>query len=135
MKIQLSAAQENILETLEKLGGWTTITQAQLESGYSEDCTAKALGDLVDLGVLQCSKLRPHLFSLVGKPLVPVLKETTLRLDCDFKPLARAAAHISGNSLALSKYMTGKISTSISVRILLKLANLAEYDLVLVRRK
>jgi hypothetical protein len=135
MKIQLSVAQENILESLEKLGGWSTITQAQLESGYSEDFTAKTLNDLVDLGILQCSKLRPHLFSLVGKPLIPTLKETTIRLDCDFKPLARAAAHTSGNSLALKQYMTGKISTTISVRILLKLADLAGYDLVLVRRK
>lgn len=135
METQTTRAESNILQALELLGGWSTIKELSTKSGYSSDWTSKTVVDLLDSGVLQKSKLSPHQISLAGKPVVPTLAETTLSLESDFRPLARAAAHTVGNSSFLQKYLTGRISTTISVLTLLKLANLAGYDLVLVRRK
>lgn len=135
MSTDKTLAAENILQSLEVLGGWATVKELALKSGYSGDWTNRTVNCLVDTGVLQKSKLSPYLFSLSGKTLAAPLPETPIREADDIKALAKAAAHTTGRASFLETYLTGGISNMISLGTLLKLANLAGYDLLLVKKK
>lgn len=135
MTIGITLAQENVLQALESIGGWATVKGLAKKSGYSGDWTNRTVNSLVDTGVLQKSSLSPYLYSLVGKDLCPPISDTKVNEPEVLKRLANAAAHTVGRTTFLETYLTGSTSMLVSLRSVLQMADLAGYDVVLVKKK
>ena len=132
---KFTPAEEKVLLSLDSIGGWGTVKELAAHSGYSIDWTSISAKSLVDVGVLQRSKLNPAIFSRIGKPLAPPLSDKPISRPEDIKRLARNVAHTTGGNKALDDYLKGNISMLVSLRSVISMADLVGYDVVLVKRK
>jgi hypothetical protein len=125
-----STLRAELLQALDSLGGYATSDQLIKKTGYCQDWSSINLTALVDLGILQRSKMLPHLYSKVGSGLAP---RPVMRADLEgIRGLARLIIHVTGTNDSVIRRMASTTHPAPRLDTLQVLATKAGYKILFV---
>jgi hypothetical protein len=124
---------KEILQALDLLGGYATVDQLIVRTGYCRDWTVKQVQNLLIDGILQRSALMPYIYSRAGGPLTK--REIIPGTRDGLIALTKQYLHWTGDTTPALRYALRDKRHVPTLESIQKIAELAGYEIILVPKK